>query len=80
MAKYAVPKLVKPPKAKKKQVLMVVSGDLRLSANQTCWAAQQVWLADSRKSPLTTISTCFFLALGGLTSLGTAYLAIGEAP
>jgi L-fucose isomerase-like protein len=40
MAKYDVPKLAKPPKAEKKQVLMVVSGDLRLSANQTCWAAQ----------------------------------------
>ena len=27
-------------KAKRKQVLLVASGDLRLGANQTCWAAQ----------------------------------------
>ena len=41
MAKYEIPKLAKLPKAGKKQVLMVASGDLRLSANQTCWAAQE---------------------------------------
>ena len=41
MAKYEIPKLNKPPKAKKKQVLLVASGDLRLSANQVCWKAQE---------------------------------------
>ena len=41
MATYQVPKLAKPPKAKKNQVLLVASGDLRLSANQNCWAAQK---------------------------------------
>jgi hypothetical protein len=41
MPKYKVPKLAKPPKTKKRQVLLVASGDLRLSANQTCWAAQK---------------------------------------
>ena len=41
MAKYQIPKLAKPPKAKKKQVLLVSSGDLRQSANQICWAAQR---------------------------------------
>ncbi|MFW5693292.1 MAG: fucose isomerase [Thermoguttaceae bacterium] len=41
MAKYDVPQLTKPPKAKKKQVLLVASGDLRLSANQNCWQAQE---------------------------------------
>ncbi len=41
MAAYEVPKLAKPPKAKKKQVLLVASGDLRLSANQNCWQAQE---------------------------------------
>ena len=41
MAKYDVPKLAKPPKVKKKQVLLVASGDLRLSANQVCWRAQK---------------------------------------
>ena len=40
MAAYKVPAVVKPPKAKKKQVYLVASGDLRLSANQNCWAAQ----------------------------------------
>jgi len=41
MAAYQVPKLAKPPKVKKRQVLLVASGDLRLSANQTCWEAQK---------------------------------------
>ena len=41
MAAYQVPKLVKPPKARKNQVLLVASGDLRLAANQTCWPAQE---------------------------------------
>jgi hypothetical protein len=38
---YQVPELAKPPKVKKSQVLTVSSGDLRLSANQACWAAQK---------------------------------------
>ena len=41
MATYVVPKLAKPSKAKKKQVLLVTSGDLRVDANQTCWKAQK---------------------------------------
>jgi hypothetical protein len=41
MAKYEMPTLTKPPKVKKRQVLLVASGDLRLSANQVCWPAQQ---------------------------------------
>jgi len=41
MASYAVPALRKPPKVKKKQVLLVASGDLRPSANQKCWPAQK---------------------------------------
>lgn len=41
MAAYQVPALPKPPKAKKHQILLAASGDLRLSANQTCWAAQK---------------------------------------
>jgi len=40
MAKYTLPKVPKPPKVPKKQVLLVASGDLRLAANQKCWAAQ----------------------------------------
>jgi hypothetical protein len=35
-----VPKVDKPPKVKSKQVLLIANGDLRLSANQVCWAAQ----------------------------------------
>jgi hypothetical protein len=38
---YAMPKIAKRPKAKKKEVLLVANGDLRLSANQVCWAAQK---------------------------------------
>lgn len=41
MADYQIPELAKAPKAKKKQVLLVASGDLRLSANQNCWPAQE---------------------------------------
>lgn len=41
MADYRLPTLVKPLKVKKSQVLLVASGDLRLSANQNCWPAQQ---------------------------------------
>lgn len=37
---YAIPKLKKPPRVKKNQILMVASGDLRASANQHCWAEQ----------------------------------------
>lgn len=41
MCAYQVPKPAKPPKTKKKQVLLVSSGDLRASANQVCWQAQK---------------------------------------
>jgi hypothetical protein len=41
MAKYDLPKLTKPSKIAKKQVLLAASGDLRLSANQTCWPKQK---------------------------------------
>jgi len=40
MATYELPRTTKTPKARKKQVLLVANGDLRLSANQRCWAAQ----------------------------------------
>lgn len=40
MADYQIPTLSKPEKVKKHQVLLVASGDLRLSANQNCWPAQ----------------------------------------
>ena len=41
MSTYQIPKLSKPAKTRKKQVLLIASGDLRLSANQSCWAAQK---------------------------------------
>jgi hypothetical protein len=36
-----LPALPRPPKIKKNQVLLIASGDLRLSANQKCWPAQR---------------------------------------
>jgi hypothetical protein len=41
MASYKMPKIDKPKKLGKKQVLLVANGDLRQSANQVCWAAQK---------------------------------------
>src|SRR5437867_532056 len=41
MNPYALPTIAKPPKLKKKQVQLIASGDLRLTANQTCWPAQE---------------------------------------
>ena len=41
MAAYQIPQLVKPPAAGSKDVMLVANGDLRLSANQKCWPAQQ---------------------------------------
>lgn len=41
MATYQIPQLAKTSRAGAKDVMLVASGDLRLSANQTCWAAQQ---------------------------------------
>jgi hypothetical protein len=41
MTSYQLPQQSKPPKAGKKEVLLIANGDLRLSANQNCWAAQQ---------------------------------------
>ena len=51
---YMLPTTKKPPKAGKKDVLMVASGDLRLSANQNCWEAQQQMEAALTKAALWT--------------------------
>ena len=40
MATYATPKIEKPKRLKKNQVMLVASGDLRESANRVCWQAQ----------------------------------------
>jgi hypothetical protein len=37
---YSLPTLSAPPKVNPGEVILVASGDLRLSANQVCWAAQ----------------------------------------
>jgi hypothetical protein len=41
MPAYELPSLDRPPKVKKRQVLLMANGDLRLSANRNCWPAQQ---------------------------------------
>jgi hypothetical protein len=40
MSSYQFPVVTKPPKAGKREVLLIASGDLRLTANQKCWPAQ----------------------------------------
>ncbi len=40
MSTYQLPQIVSPDPVGPNEVLLVASGDLRLSANQTCWAAQ----------------------------------------
>lgn len=40
MATYSIPVTPKPVKLKPRQVQLIANGDLRLSANQKCWAAQ----------------------------------------
>ncbi len=40
-SKYSFPKIPEPPRVKPKEVLLVANGDLRLSANQTCWPTQE---------------------------------------
>jgi hypothetical protein len=40
MPAYFIPVSAKPNRLKKKQIQLIASGDLRLSANQACWAEQ----------------------------------------
>jgi len=47
---YAFPEKIKPPKVGKKQVLLMANGDLRLTANQRCWGAQQEMEAELTKA------------------------------
>ncbi len=50
MPTYQMPKIPKIVRARKNEVLLVANGDLRLSANQKCWAAQaemEATLADA---------------------------------
>lgn len=41
MATYTLPKLQEAAAVKADEAILIASGDLRLSANQTCWAAQE---------------------------------------
>ena len=50
MATYTIPKTAKKPKLGKKQIHLIASGDLRLSANQLCWPAQRDMEADLTKA------------------------------
>src|SRR6266496_1442945 len=40
MTTYQIPQITPPPTSQPNEVFLVDSGDLRLSANQTCWPAQ----------------------------------------
>lgn len=40
MGTYALPQIKRPQPISKNEAILVASGDLRLAANQTCWAAQ----------------------------------------
>ncbi|MHC5058579.1 MAG: fucose isomerase [Planctomycetota bacterium] len=50
MSDYAMPVIEKPPKAGAKEVVLIASGDLRVTANQSCWAAQAELEADFTKA------------------------------
>lgn len=54
MTAYAFPEVKKIKPAKNKEVLLVANGDLRLSANQNCWAAQQ----EMEKSLAEAVAAC----------------------
>ncbi len=54
MSDYRIPTLPKTPKAGKKDVLLVANGDLRQSANQKCWAAQEAMEQDLAQA----VSSC----------------------
>src|SRR5688572_31955990 len=41
MENYILPEISSPAKAGKYDILLIANGDLRLSANQKCWAAQE---------------------------------------
>ncbi len=41
MSSYTLPKLVEPAPIAENEAILIANGDLRLSANQVCWAAQE---------------------------------------
>jgi len=50
MADYTMPVIEKPKKVGAKEVLLIANGDLRVPANQNCWAAQARLEADFTKA------------------------------
>ena len=54
MPNYKIPTMAKMAKVRKNEVYLVASGDLRLSANQQCWAAQ----AEMEKALADAVSAC----------------------
>jgi hypothetical protein len=54
MIKYVAPNSRLTAAAKKRRVLLVANGDLRLSANQNCWAAQEKMEEDLARSVAAT--------------------------
>lgn len=40
MTTYKIPQTLPAPLSQQNEVFLIASGDLRLSANQTCWPAQ----------------------------------------
>ncbi len=50
MSDYKLPESVKSNVIKKKQILLMANGDLRLSANQMCWPAQEEMEATLREA------------------------------
>lgn len=41
MSSYQIPEITYPPSVADNEIILVASGDLRLSANQVCWPAQE---------------------------------------
>ncbi len=61
MSTYKLPTVAKVAKLKKNEVYLVASGDLRLSANQKCWAAQQ----EMEKSLAEAVAACGYKIVRG---------------
>jgi hypothetical protein len=52
--KYDLPALARPTSVRGKEALLIANGDLRLSANQNCWAAQ----AEMEANLTTAVNAC----------------------
>ncbi|MFP6676845.1 MAG: fucose isomerase [Pirellulaceae bacterium] len=52
--KYDLPTVARPASVRKKEVLLIANGDLRLSANQNCWVAQ----AEMEAELMSAVTAC----------------------